>query len=471
MSRRLVVLELNEVPLRVLTHAAGRHRNLARLLRASEIRTSVLSDELPREPYPSQSWATLGTGAPWAEHGIWWYNDPKPAAYPFYWELAARGGRSVGVVNTLHACPIEGRLDHPGVRFVVPDVFAPETRTVPADLVHFQELVQELTNRNARTSSLRIDLETARRVGSLTGIGLRPGTVAEIGRLVAGVATGRHPTERLRLGPFLLHGDLFAGLVRQHDPDLAVLFSNHVASAMHRYWYAAFPEDFDEAHYDEAWVERYADEIDAAMRLVDRFLGWLLPYAEDTDRVIAVVSSMGQAADTRLDTSRTRESVLADPERLLELLGVEDPYEIRAAMHPQLTLEFADEMAAARAARVLEPARFDTIDHQLDRRGRTVTLTEVPTVLDDGTLEFDGRRVEPDTVGYVARPVDDHSSGRHHREGSFLLAGPGVTPGIREPIDVTDIAPRLLDLLGVDPVTALATTSTAATSTATTRDR
>ncbi|MEM7341937.1 MAG: alkaline phosphatase family protein [Actinomycetota bacterium] len=451
MSRRLVVLELNEVPARVLYRAADHGcGHIARLLDEAAVHTTRMTETLPREPYPSQSWASLGTGAPWSEHGIWWYNDPKPAEHPFYWERAARAGHSVGLLNVLHSSPIEGRLDNARFRFVVPDVFASDNATIPAELSPFHDLCATMARANARTSHTGVGRGLHGALGPLTHIGLRPTTAARIAALVAGVSAGRLPRERLRLGLFLLHGDLFSHLMRRHDPDLAVLFTNHVASAMHRYWYAAFPGDFDERHYDDAWVARYGGEIDAAMSLVDRFLGRLIRWADGTGRTIAIASSMGQGASATLDTGRTHEAVVVDAARLLDALDVPGQPRIQAAMHPQLTLEFETTDDAERAAEILAPARFDTIAHAVDRRDRCVTLTEAPVVHHESQVRLDGANVAARHVGLDIRGVDDHSSGRHTRDGVLVIRGPGTTPGQGDDIDLRDVADHLLALLGID---------------------
>ena len=36
-----------------------------------------------------------------------------------------------------------------------------------------------------------------------------------------------------------------------HKPSFSNCFTNHVASAMHRYWAAIFPEDFDDLQLED----------------------------------------------------------------------------------------------------------------------------------------------------------------------------------------------------------------------------
>ena len=49
--------------------------------------------------------------------------------------------------------------------------------------------------------------------------------------------------------------------MRENQPDLATFYSNHVAAAMHRYWAALFPEDYEDEPMDADWRETYGAEI------------------------------------------------------------------------------------------------------------------------------------------------------------------------------------------------------------------
>jgi hypothetical protein len=270
--RRLVVVEANEVPLRVVDDLAsvGRVPFLARLLDDETLIETEVDEVIQRELYPAQTWASLNTGVPWAQHGIYWYGDRKPAEYPLYWQLAARNGRSVGLVNTLHSSPLQQQCGDGDYAFVIPDCFADDEATWPASYQRFQRANLSLTSSNSRRVGGRLDRRDLIGLGlSLPRLGLRPATMARLARLVGGVAAGRIPRERVRAAQFLIQADLFRRLVRRNDPDLAVLFTNHVAAAMHRYWYAFYPEDFGREHYAPEWVDRYRDEIPVALELLD----------------------------------------------------------------------------------------------------------------------------------------------------------------------------------------------------------
>ncbi|MEL6985504.1 MAG: hypothetical protein AAFO29_23940, partial [Actinomycetota bacterium] len=132
--RRLVVVEANEVPLRVVEDLAGRGRApfFGKLLDEGTLIETEVDEVIPKELYPSQTWASLNTGVPWSEHGIYWYGDRKPAEFPLYWQLAATEGRSVGLVNTLHSSPLSEQCAQGDYRFVIPDCFAVDDATLPS---------------------------------------------------------------------------------------------------------------------------------------------------------------------------------------------------------------------------------------------------------------------------------------------------------------------------------------------------
>ncbi|MDZ7677788.1 MAG: hypothetical protein U5K29_04495 [Acidimicrobiales bacterium] len=300
----------------------------AHLVEQGQLVETEVTEKLHRELYPSQTWYSMNSGVPYEKHQVFWYGDPKPAEHPLYWQVAARAGRSVGVVNTLHSSPLAQQCADGNFAFVIPDCFAESPDTVPAKYRRFQELNLELTNESGRNASVKPRLSYLGTGASLPMLGVRPTTMGRVGAMAARVATKRMNKERLRVAQSMLLSDMFVKLCRKHDPDLAVYFTNHVASAMHRYWYALFPDDWTEARYSDEWVERYSDEIPAAMRALDNGIADVWKWCEATDRTLVVLTSMGQRAAPALDTSATGTAVVRDPVRFAEALGVASPFTV-----------------------------------------------------------------------------------------------------------------------------------------------
>lgn len=455
--RRLIVLEVNEIPRRVIDWWVREAPTgaLARFVDRADVVDTHLAESLPRDLYPSQSWASVSTGVPWADHGVFWYGDPKPDTYPFYWQAAAAAGRTVGTVGVLHSSPIDEQAGDPNLVFVVPDAFATEPDTRPADLRGLQELNLRASRQSARVATLRPSVADVATLGSVVRAGLAPGTSLRLGGLAAQVAAGRIGKERLRAGQTMLLGDVFRRQIRRFDPDLAVTFTNHVAAAMHRYWAATFPEDFPRPPYDDGWRAAHADELPFAMRVLDREIDRTVRLAERTDRSVVIVSSMGQHADLEVDTDVRFQAVVRDGDLFLAGVGLADDLEVNAAMVPQLTITASDRATAADLERTLRERLGESIT-ELMTSGRAVTITyDLPVV--DGREGADapteirlGRRtVRAADVGVSIESITDHRSGRHHPDGVLLSDRPTGLPGR---IDAFEIAPWLLRQLDVEPL-------------------
>lgn len=452
--RRLVVVEANEIPRRVLDEHIWREpgSTLARLVEHGQLVETEVTEKLHRELYPSQTWYSMNSGVPYEQHQVFWYGDPKPAEHPLYWQVAARAGRSVGVVNTLHSSPLAQQCAEGDYAFVIPDCFAESPDTKPAKYQGFQELNLELTNESGRNASVKPRLSYLGTGASLPALGVRPTTMARVGAVAAKVAAKRMNKERLRVAQSMLLSDMFVKLCRKHDPDLAVYFTNHVASAMHRYWYALFPDDWSESHYGEEWVERYRDEIPAAMRSLDDGIADVWKWCEDTDRTLVVLTSMGQSAAPALDTSATGTAVVRDPGRFAEALGVTDPFTVGSAMVPQIHYLFeADEVAAATTAAItaLDTA---TSDVRAEQSGRVVTVTYHLGDLSRGSIKLGASDRPLSESGVNWEPIDDHRSGTHDPKGLMLVAGDMTGAELPAVLDALDVAPMLLSAVGVDPI-------------------
>jgi hypothetical protein len=453
-GRRLIVVESNEVPPRLFQWYADHFPTsaIARLVGEGGLHETVNHDESDlggRELYPSQTWATLGTGVAFADHGVYWYGDPKPAEFPLYWQLAARAGKRVGIVGTLHSSPFVAQSSEANIAFAIPDCFAPDAFTRPARYEAFQRMNLAMTRGSGRVVATRPGPSDLATVATSWRLGVRPRTLTELARLGANVARGRAPRERLRTAQFLMQADIFEGLVRRHDPDLAVLFTNHVASMMHRYWFALFPEDWASPAYDDAWIARYRHEIPHAMGLLDRALGELLELCDATDRSLLVVTSMGQKADTAHVVGTGRSAIVRDAERFVATLS-STHVAVLPGMVPQISVVYENTASATDARVAIEGARIGGGWVGVDQAAEVLTLT---CALDADKTKFsvNGRVWRHADAGVEVQTIDDHRSGTHDPIGSMLVHGLDLAPHGDEPIDVRRVAPTVLDALGVTP--------------------
>ena len=447
---RAIVLEVNELPRQVLEWWGSRNPDspLWNLATNGTVTETILDEQLPRDLYPSQSWASVGMGVPWEKHRVFWYGDPKPAEFPFYWQAAAAAGRTVGLVGVLHSSPLSVQCPNDNIVFAVPDCFAADDRARPATLSTLQQLNLRLSRQSARVASVKPSLSDATGVLSFAKNGVRPATFAQLGQLTANVVTRRWNKERLRVGQALLLADVFERQIRTLDPDLAVFFTNHIASAMHRYWAATFPEDWgDELPYTADWRAEHEGELPFAMASLDQIVGRLVTLADATDREVLVVSSMGQKADLTLGTEDDRQAVVRDERVFLEACGAPAPVEVHSAMVPQLTLTYDNPAAAAEAENHLVMHLGPAISETM-QSGSTLTLTYSLSCRSH-EVQIGGKWLTPDEVGVSIEVITDHRSGRHSEQGLLLSSRPTGWPA---EIDAFQVAPLLLEQLDVAPL-------------------
>ena len=452
--RPIIVIEVNEVPPAILRWYADRRPRsaIAEAIAQGTLGETVVSDQGVQELYPSQTWASLATGVPYEKHGVYWYGDPKPAEFPLYWQAAA-AERRVGIVGTLHSSPFAEQCTAPGLAFAVPDVFGPDAKTIPTTIEPLQDFNQRMTNQNARavTSTTPV-ADYVCGLRALPGSGLRPTTLARLAALAGGVAVGRLAKERLRTAQFMLMADVFDHQLRRSTPDLAVLFTNHIAAAMHRYWPASFPNDWPEPLHGPAWVSRYQNEIPAALDELDRLLGRLMAWCRQSDATLVIISSMGQVGGGGADSGGNRTLVVRDPQLFGAALGLPDGLTPRSAMVPHLTYHFEEESLAAAEAERLATLSLRRGDLTIDRSGVAVTITYHLDAVTDDQLVIDGTSSPLAAAGLEWLEVSEHKAGTHHEIGSLLVVNSPSVVLPDEPIDYLDVAPAILIGLGMEPL-------------------
>ncbi len=450
--RRMVVIEVNEVPTRVLRWYAESHPNstIHRLLHHADVGETLVTESLSKELYPSQTWASLAMGVPHEKHGVYWYGDPKPDEYPLYWQLAARAGRRVGLMGALHSSPLVDRVTGGEFAFLVPDAFAESADTIPSTLSGLQafNLAMTRTNSRAVTSTRPVSAYSAGAVAAVRAR-LRPRTLRDLAALAGGVAAGRIPRERLRTAQFLMMSDPFERLTAANDPDLAVFFTNHVAAAMHRYWFANFPDDWSVALFDQAWIDRFAGELPAALTALDAFLGRILSFCEATDRTLLLLSSMGQTGGQPLVHDGDLAVLVDRVPTFAAWLGIDAPFEVRNSMVPHLSLDFGSPEIAADQEKIVRSV--EGIDQWLDvdRAYGVLTLTYTLEPVDADSIRVAGRTVTACDMGLRLVPVSEHRCGTHDPLGTMIVAN-GRTDGVDgQVVDPLQVAPAILRSLEV----------------------
>jgi len=459
MPQKTIVFEINEVPLRIFRHfrKLSPGSNLDRLMGKSQVIETMALDVEESFLYPSQTWASLNTGAPYAKHQIHWYNDPKPREYPLYWKEIARAGYGVGAVNTLHSSPAaEYAAKDRNYKFMIPDCFAVDSFTKPEHFEPFQALNLKAVSSNSRVVSMKAPVQEAvMTLMNAPRYGIRMRTMLSGAALVAKIALKKVNRERLRGLQFPLVGDIFLKQLRENDPDLAILFTNHVAANMHRYWYGLFPEDYEANIYDQQWMAKYGNEILEALGMLDEYLGQLMAVAEKTGRILILVSSMGQHANQKLTPEYRQKHAhdfrLKDMGKLMGgLVSSKYTYRVDAGMVPQYSLEFSDPAQARQCAAELSEVKktLKGLHLVIDENAAVLTLSVQPDPNAPG-IAVGGKQYGFAELGFERFEIDDHHSGCHCPEGSLIIYNSKTARATKDTVNYLEYAPALLKHFGV----------------------
>lgn len=456
MNQKAIVIEINEVPLRVLNHYAKLNPNssIAHLLNKSLVLQTEAKDVEESFLYPSQTWASLNTGVAYDLHKIHWYNDPKPNDYPLYWKSIADNGLNVGLINTLHSSPAESYIDNDNYKFVIPDCFASNNLTKPEVYQDFQALNTSATSENGRATTMKFPRQKA--VATLVkspALGIKSKTLLDAAGLVARIKTGKVNKERLRNLQFTLLVDIFWKQIKSKDVDLAIFFTNHIAANMHRYWYGLFPEDYSLKLYDQEWMDKYSSEILVSLDLFDNFLSQLMNYCDQQQRSLILVSSMGQGANEKLKETPKYFYKLENIQKLLDQLcqGKQYDYQINAAMVPQYSLNFYSEAKAQECFQAIQESQkyLKNIWLKIDLNNKVITLS---TNLSSNADQFfiKGNAFRHNDLGFRQVPIEDHHSGRHYPEGSLIVYNSQTSNTTSDTVDYLEYAPAMLKFFGLN---------------------
>ena len=458
-TRRFILFELNEVPTRVARHYAEGHPEsaFAKILRDGAEWETFTPDEGHLSPWIT--WPTLHRGVPSTEHQIVALGQDVgevDGLYPPVWALLTGAGKRVGLFGSLHSYPLPRNAD--SYEFYVPDTFAAGPETVPTELSAFQQFNLRMVDRSGRNVSVGVPAKEALAfLHRAVRNGLRAGTVAKVARQIATERILRHRVGRRRTVQSLLAFDLFIAQLKDKQPDAAFFFTNHVASSMHRYWPATFTGDYTRTKWSEAWVRRYASEIDYTMGEADRMLAELIDFADThDDYVVLVTGSMGQAAVDSPEKQTKTEVLVRDMAKFMKLLDV-TRWHRRRTMEPTYTAGFDNLSDAERFLAACSTVKIagEPLKH------RRLNSTSVEFVLghknvpdDQLTVTIGNRAVQPADAGLGNVAIDDEvgSAAYHTAEGMLLVYDPRELVnegGSKERISTTRVAPTLLALQGV----------------------
>jgi len=457
-NQKIIVFEANEIPLRVFHHYQSIKPNssISYLLKNSLVLETLAQDVDESFLYPSQTWASFNTGSPYELHNIHWYNDPKSPDTPLYWKLLAENGFSIGLVNTLHSSPASSYANNDNYKFLIPDCFAVDSFTKPDYYQEFQQLNLKLTSSNSRVSTLKTPIhETLSAIPKFPKYGIRIKTIIDAARVVTQILLRKINKERLRNIQFTLIADMFIHQLQKEEPDLAILFTNHVAANMHRYWYGLFPNDYQSKLYDQDWMNKYSHEIMESLDILDHYLHELIEISKRKDTILLIVSSMGQNANKKLTDAVqqliTHDFRLEDTKKLVNKLTLSDfKYKVEAGMIPQYSLEFSNPEESQKCYLEIKESikTLENINLVVDLNANVITLT---VTLDPNAESYRVRdkSFNHSQLGFVKFKIEDHHSGCHCPEGSLIIFNSKTASAESRVINYLEYAPAILNYFGV----------------------
>jgi len=459
--RKVIFLELNEVPFRIIDDFVGKYpaSALARSLPNFHQYTTYIDDSVLS---PWISWPTVHRGVLACEHGISNLGEDlaRPdEKFPPIWQILTRHGVKTGMFGSLHSFPLPQNLD--SYAFYLPDSFALSAECAPTYLSSFQALNLFLTNRSARNVSSAVPLKQSLELLSNVGrLGILPSTLASLARQIGVERLKPCRKNRRRTYQAVLCFDLFFKQLKETQPDFATCFTNHVASAMHRYWAAAFPGDYQNSGqnfgYSSEWVKRYQYEIDFALHQFSRFLGRVMRFVkQNPNYMLWIASSMGQAATTAEPI--LRQLYLTQPARLMATLGVPNhAWKPQKAMLP-VTSFWVDAAWRELVRKAINSLSIEKVQVSVEEKaeGFFSVHLENKNLITSGTTQaiVRGKSHTLIDLGLENVLIEDKSgsSAYHVPEGSLLIYDPQTEAlsSKRSDISALEIAPTLLEVFNI----------------------
>jgi hypothetical protein len=452
MDRKIILFELNEVPVRIFEHFSRTRPDSAlaqRMPRCLKFETYT-EDKGWLEPWIT--WPTLHRGVSNARHEIKDFGQDlsrQDSEFPPLWKILAQRGIRTGVCGSLHTYPMPADLSN--YDFFMPDTFAAGSECFPDSISAFQEFNLRVSRGSARNVEKGVPwaagLQLLRKA---PGLGFKLDTMADVGRQL--LSERKEPMKRVRRRSFqaILGFDVFYHYLDKERPSFATFFTNHVASSLHRYWAALFPGDYDSFEFTPEWVSSYRDEIDFTMGKFDKFFGRLAAFVEaNPEYQLWVATSMGQAATEAKPYDS--QLYIVDRARFMRAMGVEPAeWSSRPSMQPQTNVTVAaSKIPVFRTAMSkLSLEGVQVVFREAENGFFSIDLGHQGYMTKPQVAQFDGRDVPFKELGLAQVEIEDQagSNAYHIPQGTLLIYDPldrEPKPGFTQ-VSTEEIAPTIL---------------------------
>lgn len=445
--KKIILFELNEVPARILKYyCANRPEStLSKVMKRSRFYTTHAED---RVLSPWVTWPTLHRGVTDAKHHI--HNFGQPLAevdqeFPTIWQALAKKGFRVGVFGSLHTYPLPENVEQ--YDFFVPDTFAAGSECFPETVETFQAFNLAMARASARNISKRVPWkETLQFLAAMPDLGIKAETVLDVGHQLVSEKTDSSKTCRRRTYQVVLAFDIFMKQLRRNKPDFCTFFTNHVASSMHRFWAAAFPDDYEVFLHTPEWVSTYREEIMFTMDKFDSMLKRLQSFVDSNgDFELWIATSMGQEATTAEPVDSAL--FVKDDKKFAAFFGLRS-WARMPAMVPDFGLLVGNDEAHTFDAS-LKNLVIDGEPVSFKRTGSFFSLSLGQVNQKGKKALYHGRELEFDELGLENQIMEDHTKATayHIPDGCLLIYAKAPAEGTM--ISTADIYPALLRNYGI----------------------
>lgn len=446
--KKIILFELNEVPSRIMEYFSRQHPNsmLNRIFPSLRVYQTHAEDKVLS---PWVTWPSLHRGVTDAKHHIHNFGQPLQEIdkeFPTLWQRLADRGCRVGVFGSLHTYPLPDKLEQ--YDFFVPDTFAAGSECFPDNLEAFQDFNLSMARASARNISTLLPWKAALKfVASLPDLGIKARTVADVGNQLLSEKLDHAKTCRRRTFQVILAFDIFMKQLAQSKPDFCTFFTNHVASSMHRYWAAAFPEDYDTFGHSSDWVDTYRNEIMFTMTKFDEMLSRLVSFVDrHKDYELWIATSMGQEATTAEPCES--ELFVSDAERFAQFFGLRG-WERKPAMVPDFGLVVSSEQVVDFEAK-LRNLRISGENVYFKKSDNFFSISLGHPNQKGKVATYDGRAVDFSELGLDNQVIEDQTGATaYHIPAGCLLIYGGKSVRGKEPVSTTDVHAAILRNYGM----------------------
>ena len=424
-DRQIVFLELNEVPSLVFQRYANKNKSFANLLaKFSEYKTYSY-DEVHLSPWIT--WPTVHRGVTFKKHQIENLGQDIKESNKFYppvWETLKEYKLSVGIYGSLHSSSqIKNLSDY---KFYIPDIFSSESKCYPNKIQPIQDFQLKLSRKSARNIDKNIGgISSLKVIFALLKNGLSLPIALKIAKQLFEERLQKHKLSRRRIIQTDINFDIFTNLLRKNNPNFSTFFSNHVASSMHRYWEASYPNDYNKQIQSKKWQKKYSKEIDFAMNSTEKIIRELVNYSQNRPNCeIWICTSMGQAPIQNYESISTQ-LTLEDNERFLNYLDLDSrKYTIKPTMMPRFTFESKDKSDIDLLHSKIQNLRLNNNNIEQMKVGNTLTI-KIAHWNSEPNFTFNESLVKKEDLGMEMIKIQDNTgtSAYHVPEGCLFIFG------------------------------------------------